>query len=198
MMGLSMSGRKAVTKTIATRYARADKTAKGVILDELCATTGRHRNHARKALTQALHPTTVRRRTPRPPKYGSDVIAALRFCWAVLGAPAGKRPAPVLPSWCRRSATSGIWTGVHRGEASGPRRSSRSRARVCIAEYVPWDAASSTTTRYQVRDSDDVSRHSGCPQCLHPHDPQDQPRASAVCSSDSRASPPEPLVASSP
>lgn len=96
-MGLSMSQRKAVTKTIATRYARANKAAKGVILDELCATTGWHRNHARKALTQALRPTPVKPRTPRPPKYGSDVIAALRFCWAVLGAPAGKRLAAVLP-----------------------------------------------------------------------------------------------------
>lgn len=96
-MGLSMSQRKAVTKTIATRYARADKGTKGVILDELCATTGWHRNHARKALTQALRPTTVRRRTPRSPKYGSEVIAALQFCWAVLGAPAGKRLAAVLP-----------------------------------------------------------------------------------------------------
>lgn len=30
----------AVTKVIATRYKRADKAGKGVILDELCATTG--------------------------------------------------------------------------------------------------------------------------------------------------------------
>lgn len=96
-MGLSMSGRKAVTKTIATRYAWADKADKGIILDELCATTGWHRNHARKALTQALRPTAVRRRTPRSLKYGSEVIAALRFCWAVFGAPAGKRLAAMLP-----------------------------------------------------------------------------------------------------
>jgi len=39
-MGLTMSQRRAVTKTIGTRYKRADKAAKGMILDELCATTG--------------------------------------------------------------------------------------------------------------------------------------------------------------
>jgi len=39
-MGLTMGQRHAVTKTIATRYKRADKGEKGRILDELCATTG--------------------------------------------------------------------------------------------------------------------------------------------------------------
>lgn len=95
-MGLTMSQRKAVTKTIATRYARSDKAGKGRILDELCATTGWHRNHARKALKAALRPAVVRPRPPRPPKYGPKVVAALIFCWAVLGMPAGKRLAPML------------------------------------------------------------------------------------------------------
>jgi len=96
-MGLTMSQRRAVSKVIATRYKRADKPAKGVILDELCATTGWHRNHARKALTAALRPTVVGpTRKARVPKYDEDTVAALRFCWAVLGAPTGKRLAPVI------------------------------------------------------------------------------------------------------
>jgi hypothetical protein len=97
-MGLTLAERRAVTETTAIRYSLAGKRTKGVILDELCATTGWHRNHARKALKAALQPkvVSVSPRRPRPPKYGPDVIAALTVCWTVLGMPAGKRLAPML------------------------------------------------------------------------------------------------------
>jgi hypothetical protein len=95
-MGLTLAERRAVAQTTAVRYQLASKRGKSRILDELCANTGWHRNHARKTLKSALQPKIVTPRSPRPVKYGSDVIAALTVCWTVLGMPAGKRLAPML------------------------------------------------------------------------------------------------------
>src|SRR5712672_2686794 len=96
-MGLTLAERRAITEAAATRYQLASKRGKSRILDELCANTGWHRNHARKALKAALQPKVVApRRSPRPPIYGQNVMAALTVCWLVLGMPAGKRLAPML------------------------------------------------------------------------------------------------------
>jgi len=61
---------------------------------------------ARKALRQALKPTVVRPRAPRPLLYGEDVIVALRLVWAVMDAPAAKRMAPFLPEIVDRATRS--------------------------------------------------------------------------------------------
>src|SRR5260370_761887 len=96
-MGLTMSQRKAVTKATAIRYRSASTPDKTAILTELCALTGWHRDHARKALRLALGPKPVRAaRKPRTPVYDEDVLAPLRKVWAVLDAPTGKRLAPFL------------------------------------------------------------------------------------------------------
>jgi len=95
-MGLTLAERRAITEAAATRYQLASKRGKSRILDELCANTGWHRNHARKALAAALQPKIVTPRSPRPVTYGDDVIEALTVCWTVLGMPAGKRLAPML------------------------------------------------------------------------------------------------------
>src|ERR1700710_2139844 len=95
-MGLTLAERRAVTQAAAIRYQQGGKRGKSRILDELCANTGWHRSHARKALRAALQPKIVTPRSPRPVTYGPEVIAALTECWTVLGMPAGKRLAPML------------------------------------------------------------------------------------------------------
>jgi hypothetical protein len=91
-----MVQRKAVTKQMARRYQRGSKTEKGRMLDELCALTGWTRRHARRALSEATCDRPRHARRPRPRTYGDDVVAALRFVWATLDGPAGKRLAPFM------------------------------------------------------------------------------------------------------
>lgn len=95
-MGLSMAERRAVTNQMAKRYAKASKTEKGRILDELCALTGWTRRHAIRALGEAIRPPIRPDRPPRPRVYGPEVLEPLKVVWATLNGPAGKRLAPFM------------------------------------------------------------------------------------------------------
>jgi hypothetical protein len=106
-----MGQRKAVTRATATRYRSATRVGKAKILDKLCEFTGWHRDHARRALREALGPHRVPTpRQVRPPTYDEDVMVALRTVWAVMDAPAGKRMAPFLPEMVARLRAFGSWT----------------------------------------------------------------------------------------
>lgn len=103
-MGLSMAERKAVTREMAIRYRKAPKRQKQLILDELCALTGWHRDHARRALrmTWAAPKGSLRRRQRpatrrRSRVYDERIIGIVRMAWAILDGPCGKRLAPALP-----------------------------------------------------------------------------------------------------
>jgi hypothetical protein len=91
-----MAERKAITRQLAGRYAKATKTEKGRILDELCALTGWTRRHARRALGQALRTPEHPPARPRTRIYAEEVLEALRFVWATLSGPSGKRLAPFM------------------------------------------------------------------------------------------------------
>jgi hypothetical protein len=91
-----MAETRAVTKQMAARYARGTKGEKGRMLDELCALTGWTRRHARRTLVRAASGTPAAPRKPRARVYGPEVFEPLRFVWATLGGPAGKRLAPFM------------------------------------------------------------------------------------------------------
>ena len=97
-----MAARKAVTKAQLDRWAKASKVEKSAILDAVCEVTGWHRDHARKAIRQALAERDRGGPAPRKQRqpaylYGPEVIELLERCWAALDGPAGKRLHPALP-----------------------------------------------------------------------------------------------------
>jgi hypothetical protein len=80
---ISMRSRREVVSAVAKRYQSAERSAKGRILDELCATTGWHRKHAVRALRQheALTEENVGARRERQRRYGATIQDALTALW---------------------------------------------------------------------------------------------------------------------
>ena len=78
------------------RYQRAGKAEKGRMLDEVCRTTGYHRNAAVRLLGHPAGPGRERR--GRPATYGLAVRLAVERLWVVSDRLCGKRLAPFLPT----------------------------------------------------------------------------------------------------
>lgn len=97
-----MATRREITKKYATDYAKSDKSAKGLILDELVAVTGWSRANARRALSTARKrkgaaKTVVRK--PRGRTYGYDTLKVLISVWRLAGMPSGKYLAATMGLW---------------------------------------------------------------------------------------------------
>lgn len=88
-----MASRRDLTKKFAREYAKADKAAKGEILDALVASTGWTRDHARRAIRAAAARKGAARdqqRKRRSRKYSYDALIVLQEVWRLSGQPCGK------------------------------------------------------------------------------------------------------------
>ncbi len=92
-----MGARRMVTKEMKARYQRGSRRERSAILEELCALTGWHRDHARKAVRAGPGPGQPRPsgKTRQPVrKYGRAVIEALLVCGGTSAATIDRRLAP--------------------------------------------------------------------------------------------------------
>jgi hypothetical protein len=97
-MELTLAARKAITKAQLDKWPKATRAEKTAILDAVCAVTGWHRDHARKAIRTMLADPGPRLRKQREPvrRYDDAAVDLLTQCWAVLDGPCGKRLQPAL------------------------------------------------------------------------------------------------------
>jgi hypothetical protein len=116
-MELTLAARKQITMAQLDRWAKASRAEKGEILDAICAVTGWHRDHVRKAIRAALAERA--NGGPRPRKqrdpvrtYGDEAVEVLTRCWAVLDGPCGKRLHAALPTVLDNLARHGHLAGV--------------------------------------------------------------------------------------
>jgi hypothetical protein len=97
---ISMRARREVVSAVAKRYQSAERSAKGRILDELCAMTGWHRKHAVRALRQheTVSEEDVGAPRERKRRYGATIKDALTALWEASDRVCGKRLRVMIPT----------------------------------------------------------------------------------------------------
>ena len=95
---MSPQARREVLKAVRSRYRKANRQEKKLILDEFVAVTGYHRKYAIQLLNHGA-PATPKERRKRRRTYPVEVISALVTIWDILDRPCGKRLKPYLPEF---------------------------------------------------------------------------------------------------
>jgi hypothetical protein len=96
-MVMSMPTRLEVTNVLRARYALADRTQKGLILDQLVAVTGYCRKYAICLLGKPPQATPPKRRRLRRRIYPSSLMDPLATIWEACNCICSKRLKPFLP-----------------------------------------------------------------------------------------------------
>jgi len=101
-MPLNFRERQSVIKELANQYKGATKRDKGLLIDQLQTLTGYNRSYAARALrtaklTSVKGQKAKRSNAGRKRYYDDAVLHDLKYIWAILDFPAGKRLAPFLP-----------------------------------------------------------------------------------------------------
>src|SRR4030042_6494323 len=96
---MTSMGKKELILAIKVRYLKADKKAKGAILDEFCESSGYARKYAIAILAAGYDNNRIAKvgRKGRKKKYGHETMAATVKNWGVLDFPCGQRLKPALP-----------------------------------------------------------------------------------------------------
>lgn len=101
-MPLNFRERQAVIKELAKQYRGSTKKEKGQLIDQLQSLAGFNRSYAARALRTAKSSPVkgqkaTRSNAGRKRYYDKAILHDLKYIWAVLDFPAGKRLAPFLP-----------------------------------------------------------------------------------------------------
>ena len=86
-------------KAIYTRYHKASKDLRALILNEFCQVCGYNRKYAIRLLNGPAPQKPTQRHKTRPPSYGPKVISVLSLIWEAAGYPCSQRLKALLPLW---------------------------------------------------------------------------------------------------
>ena len=91
--------RQAYLKAIRSRYWRAGKKAKVIILDEFCAVCGYHRKYAIRLLNHRGKPRKKRRPGRKPIYASAELLTALKRIWFASDQMCSKKLKAAIPLW---------------------------------------------------------------------------------------------------